>query len=79
MLICGRTWEDIQRMQQGGSSHAPVIFKELPTATQCDIEMLRDKGIDYIKGNGLFGVIDRLQNSGILTAAGFIACCYVLL
>lgn len=70
-LIFGRTWEEIQAMQQG--SYKPNLVsanKTLPMATQCDIELLRDKGIDYIKGNGLFGVIDRLQNSGIIEKEG---------
>lgn len=64
-LICGYAWEDIQAMQQGTYKRQIAVGGK-PTATQSDIEMLRDKGIDYIKGNGLFGVIDRLQNSGII-------------
>jgi hypothetical protein len=66
-LIFGKTWEEIQAMQKGNYKAKTVSSNiVLPMATQCDIEMLRDKGIDYIKGNGLFGVIDRLQNSGII-------------
>ncbi|BCS53288.1 hypothetical protein [Geobacter sp. SVR] len=66
-LIFGRTWEEIQAMQQGKSINKTVAGTlALPTASQADITLLRDKGIHYIKGNGLFGVLDRLQNSGIV-------------
>lgn len=66
-LIFGLTWEQIQARQQ--RNYKPELVKpgtRLPMATQADIEMLRDKGIHYIKGNGLYGVIDRLQNSAII-------------
>lgn len=65
-LIFGMTWEEIQARQQGNWRGSTVSVSNLPMATQADIELLRDKGIHYIKGNGLFGVIDRLQNSAII-------------
>ena len=67
-LLFGHTWEEIQQMQQGTFKRQTATGRK-PTATQADIEMLRDKGIDYIKGNGLHGVIDRLQTSGIIPTA----------
>lgn len=63
--LFGYSWGDIQTMQQGKYKR-PIATGGKPIATQCDIELLRDKGIDYIKDNGLFGVIDRLQTSGII-------------
>jgi hypothetical protein len=68
-LIFGMTWQDIQARQQG-TYVAPTVnpCSRLPLASQSDIDLLRDKGIDYIEGNGLFGVIDRLKNSAIIPA-----------
>lgn len=52
-LIFGRTWDEIQYLQQGGKFRKLVSDPpNLPTATQADIELLRDKGIDHIRNSG---------------------------
>lgn len=65
MLIFGRTWEEIQDLQKK-TGKVRIATGGKPTASQADIDMLKEKGIDYIKGNLLFGVIDRLETSGII-------------
>ena len=66
-LIMGKSWGDIQAMQQG-TYKAPRITGDIekPKATEADITMLNDLGLEAIKSKGLFGVIDRLTNSGVV-------------
>lgn len=65
--IFGYTWEEIKQAQQGKTTlHKPIQYTNKPTASQSDIDLLNNKGIDYIMGNGLAGVIDRLTTSGLM-------------
>lgn len=66
-LIFGHTWEEIQAMQRGEQRRAiDTGQSSLSFATRMDIELLRDKGLDWLENQSFFGVIDRLQNSGII-------------
>ncbi len=66
-LIMGRTWSQIQAMQQGTykpeTISGPIVK---PTATEADINLLKEHGIDGLKEKQFHGVIDRLTNSGIV-------------
>jgi hypothetical protein len=66
-LIFGRTWEQIQAMQQGTykprSITGPISKIE---ATDADIKMLSEIGIEEIKRQQLYGVIDRLITSQLI-------------
>ena len=64
--IFGYEWSDIQAMQNGTYSRSPIIFKDKPLATDNDILLLHEKGIDYLEAEQLYGVIDRLRNSNLI-------------
>ena len=64
-LIFGRTWEDIQSMQQGKYTAPKVDMSKSgkQPATDADRELLRKHGFDGLEKMGFFGVIDRLKNT----------------
>ena len=66
--IFGYEWEDICNAQQkkAGLHRAITRDAEKPKATQADIELLADVGWSELESRGLFGVIDRLSNSGLV-------------
>jgi hypothetical protein len=65
--IFGYTWSEIQRAQQGGQLHktvsGPVKKPELNTG---DMDLLNKHGIDGLEKLQLFGVIDRLKQTGTI-------------
>lgn len=65
MQIFGRSWNEIQVMQQGGPARK-VDFGPAPEATDRDRAMLAEFGIEGLKAKGFFGVIDRLTTSGLV-------------
>ena len=66
-LLFGYTWEEIQSMQQGTYQRNLISGPSVkPIATEADIQLLKGRGLAYLQDNGLYGVIDRLQNSNIL-------------
>jgi hypothetical protein len=65
-LIFGHTWDEIKSLQQKGQATNAVRPSPLPVATEDDIKQLKEIGIDGLKDKQFFGVIDRLQNSGIV-------------
>ena len=66
--IFGYEWEQIQAMQHGNYKPRPAVGGK-PTASQSDIDLLESKGLHYIMGNGLHGVFDRLQTSGLIPSS----------
>ena len=68
--IFGYDWSDIQRAQQGGRLNAPLpAAGTRPDASTLDRELLAQLGERGLREQGLFGVIDRLQTSGLLPEA----------
>ena len=66
-LIFGKTWSQIQDMQQGRSQSNVISGPcEPSTATESDLCKLKAIGIDGFKAEQLYGIIDRLQTSGII-------------
>lgn len=65
MQILGRSWDEIQVMQQGGKARA-VDFGPKPTATDGDKALLAAHGIAGLRKMGYWGVIDRLTTSGLV-------------
>jgi hypothetical protein len=66
-LIFGYTWEQIQNAQQGkGLSSRINPSNNLPKATQGDVDLLVEHGVDKLREMQIFGVIDRLENSGLV-------------
>ena len=62
-LLFGYTWEEIQSMQQGTYQRNLISGPSVkPIATEADIQLLKGRGLAYLQDNGLYGVIDRLQN-----------------
>ena len=62
----GYSWEEIQKRQQ--KQHTPEIISGSlvkPTATEGDKKLLVEKGAKWLKEQQFFGVIDRLQTSGL--------------
>ena len=66
--IFGYEWEDIDAMQRGTYKPRPINLTKSgrPEATQSDKDLLEEHGVDGLKKKGLFGVLDRLQGSGLL-------------
>lgn len=64
-LIFGRTWDDIQVMQQGGQARK-IDFGPAPEATAGDRKLLNEHGAAGLTQKGMFGVIDRLRTSGLM-------------
>jgi len=66
-LIFGKTWGQIQEMQQG-TCQKSVVSGEInkPVATKGDIKLLKEHGLDGLKEMRFDGVIDRLNTSGLL-------------
>lgn len=65
MQIFGRSWEDIQVMQQGGPARA-VDLGPKPEATDGDRKLLALHGADGLRKMNYWGVLDRLATSGLL-------------
>ena len=65
--ICGYTWEQIQRAQAGGrlSDRLTTDVPSKPSATEKDMVLLEEHGFDGLQSLQFFGVLDRLNNSGI--------------
>ena len=61
--IFGRSWDDVQAMQQG--TYKPqTIDTSTPSkqpATKKDHELLSKHGVDGLEEMGFFGVLDRLN------------------
>lgn len=67
MTIFGRSWEEIQAMQQGKTVGRAVPPGDTrPRATDDDIQKLRDWGLEGLQARRFDGVIDRLVTSGYL-------------
>lgn len=65
MQIFGRSWEDIQVMQQGGPARR-VDLGPKPEATDGDKNLLAVHGVAKLRQMGYWGVIDRLTTSGLI-------------
>lgn len=66
-LIFGYTWEQIQKAQQRQDFREYVVGEtNKPQATEDDVKLLVDKGLQWLKDRQFFGVLDRLKNSGII-------------
>ena len=65
MQIFGRSWDEIQVMQQGGKARK-VDFGPKPEATAGDKALLAVHGIAKLREMGYWGVIDRLTTSGLI-------------
>lgn len=65
MQIFGRSWNEIQVMQQGGPARK-VDFGPAPEATAGDRALLAEYGVAGLKAKGFWGVIDRLTTSGLI-------------
>lgn len=68
MKILGYDWDTIQAVQQAKVRlNAPIAGPASPPlATDDDRALLAAHGIEGLKSQKLFGVIDRLANSGVL-------------
>lgn len=66
-LIFGRSWEDIQAMQQG-TYVAPTVNTRpgLAQATDNDRAQLAEHGQAGLEAKEFYGVLDRLKNSGLI-------------
>lgn len=64
-LICGHSWEAIQRAQKGGQLHRTIDTNKppvLPKATEADLNLLREYGsIEALETAGFYGTADRLK------------------
>ena len=65
MQIFGRSWDEIQVMQQGGQARK-VDFGPKPEATDGDKALLAANGVEGLRKMGYWGVIDRLATSGLI-------------
>lgn len=67
-LIFGKTWEEIQQMQNGTytAKMADLSVTGKPIATQDDIALLVEHDISGLQTMGFYGVIDRLITSGYI-------------
>ncbi len=65
MQIFGRSWDEIQVMQQGGQARK-VDFGPKPEATEGDKNLLAVHGAVKLREMGYWGVIDRLTTSGLI-------------
>ena len=65
--ICGYSWGQIQRAQAGGqlSDRLSTDVPSKPSATEKDIVLLEEHGFTGLQSLQFFGVLDRLNNSGI--------------
>lgn len=67
MKIFGYDWEDIQRMQRGEKVGRAVPGGDTrPRATEGDIGMLEEWGVEGLVARQYWGVLDRLVRSGII-------------
>ncbi len=67
-LIFGHTWDDIKSMQQG--TYKPQVIKgppNKPQATDNDKLLLEEIGLIELRKQNLWGVLDRLATSGLIT------------
>lgn len=65
MQIFGRSWDEIQVMQQGGPARK-VDFGPKPEATAGDKALLAEHGVAGLRRMQYWGVIDRLTTSGLI-------------
>ena len=65
MQIFGRSWDEIQVMQQGGKARK-ADFGPKPEATDGDKNLLAVHGVAKLREMGYWGVIDRLTTSGLI-------------
>ena len=67
-LIFGYTWEQIQNAQQGRAlrEYLPTTSTGRKPATQADVDLLVKHGLEELQRMQFFGVIDRLQGSGLI-------------
>ena len=65
MQIFGRSWDEIQVMQQDGKARK-VDFGPKPEATDGDKNLLAVHGVAKLREMGYWGVIDRLTTSGLI-------------
>ena len=61
----GNTWDDL-RIVQNGTSRA-IDFGDAPEATAGDRRLLSQHGVAGLEAKKFYGVLDRLQASGIIT------------
>jgi hypothetical protein len=67
--IFGYSWEAIQRTQsKTGGLGTPVAPRPTPRsgATQEDLGLLEEHGVEGLRAMAFFGVLDRLQMSGLV-------------
>lgn len=63
--LFGNTWDDLRIMQNG--SARTIDFGDAPTATAGDRRLLAEHGVAGLESKKFYGVLDRLQASGIIT------------
>lgn len=65
-LIFGYDWNDIKAMQQ--KTYSPPKIKETPrqSATEEDLKLFNEIGLEGLEKKQFYGVIGRLKNSGII-------------
>lgn len=60
--IFGHEWQDVQKMQQ--KEYVPKLVNPHGTSksqpTEADFKLLEIHGVDGLRSNGYFGVLDRL-------------------
>lgn len=66
-LIFGYTWEELDALQHGHRPNQNIIkHAPNPTATPNDKDLLAEHGRAGLESLQLFGVLDRLNTSGLL-------------
>jgi len=67
-LIFGKTWEQIQAMQRGlcVTEYADLSKPGGPAkASESDLALLKEHGINGLESLGFYGVLERLRASGV--------------
>lgn len=67
--IFGYSWEEIQARQKGTYKPDPIDLTKPggpSPATEADLKLLKDMGIEGLEKQSMFGVIDRLKGSGYI-------------
>ena len=64
----GYDWDDIQAMQRGTYVRPKIDLSKSgkKAATDADVELLKKYGREGLESEGMFGVLDRLKNSGMI-------------
>ena len=67
-LVFGYTWKQIQKAQQKMAfrEYIPSTPTGQKSATQADVDLLVKHGLEGLREMQFFGVIDRLQGSGLI-------------